>query len=72
MDLEFQTTLEIYAKGTKRGMCALRYQPEDHGAPSKENSRFRLFVLYFTKDELDSNGTGHNKPQYITMQCKKS
>jgi hypothetical protein len=23
--------------------------------------------LYFT---LDSDGTGHNKPQYITMQCK--
>jgi hypothetical protein len=26
--------------------------------------------LYFTKDELDVGGTGHNKPLYITIRCK--
>jgi hypothetical protein len=26
--------------------------------------------LYFTKDELDAKGTGHNKPLYIIVRCK--
>jgi hypothetical protein len=26
--------------------------------------------LYFTEDELDSEGIGHDKPLYITMKCK--
>ncbi|XP_052301368.1 LOW QUALITY PROTEIN: uncharacterized protein LOC127904008 [Populus trichocarpa] len=26
--------------------------------------------LYFTADELDTEGTGHNKPLYITVRCK--
>jgi hypothetical protein len=26
--------------------------------------------LYFTKDEVDPDGTGHNKPLYITIWCK--
>ncbi|XP_052312616.1 uncharacterized protein LOC112328848 [Populus trichocarpa] len=26
--------------------------------------------LYFTADELDAEGTGHNKPLYITVRCK--
>jgi len=26
--------------------------------------------LYFTADELDDEGTGHNKPLYITVRCK--
>jgi hypothetical protein len=26
--------------------------------------------LYFTKDKLNSEGTGHNKPLYITVRCK--
>jgi hypothetical protein len=26
--------------------------------------------LYFTDDELDYEGTGHNKPLYITVKCK--
>ena len=26
--------------------------------------------LYFTEDELDAEGTGHNKPLYVTVRCK--
>jgi hypothetical protein len=26
--------------------------------------------LYFMKDELDAEGTGHNKPLYVTVRCK--
>jgi hypothetical protein len=26
--------------------------------------------LYFTANELDTEGTGHNKPLYITVKCK--
>jgi hypothetical protein len=26
--------------------------------------------IYFTADELDVEGTGHNKPLYITVKCK--
>ena len=26
--------------------------------------------LYFTDDELDHEGIGHNKPLYITVKCK--
>jgi hypothetical protein len=26
--------------------------------------------LYFTVDELDAEGTGYNKPLYITVKCK--
>lgn len=29
-----------------------------------------LNYLYFTKDELDFDGTRNNRPKYITMQCK--
>ena len=26
--------------------------------------------FYFTEDELDAKGTGHNKPLYVTVRCK--
>ena len=26
--------------------------------------------LYFTEDELDAEGMGHNKPLYVTVRCK--
>jgi hypothetical protein len=29
-----------------------------------------LNYLYFIKDELDLNGTRHNKPMYIIVGCR--
>jgi len=47
--------------------------PQDIEQKTMEHLMRRIhatYYLYFTIDELDTEGTGHNKPLYITIRCK--
>ncbi|XP_061983063.1 uncharacterized protein LOC133702756 [Populus nigra] len=49
------------------------YVPQDIEQKTMEHLVGRIHAtnyLYFTADELDVEGTGHNKPLYITVRCK--
>jgi hypothetical protein len=49
------------------------YVPQDIEQKTMEHLVGRIHAtnyLYFTADELDAEGTGHNKPLYITTRCK--
>jgi hypothetical protein len=49
------------------------YVPQDIEHKTMEHLVGRIHAtnyLYFTADELDAEGTGHNKPLYITVRCK--
>ena len=49
------------------------YVPQDIEQKTMEHLVGRIHAtnyLYFTTDELDAEGTGHNKPLYITVRCK--
>jgi hypothetical protein len=49
------------------------YVPQDITQDSIEHLVGRIQAtnyLYFTDDELDHEGTGHNKPLHITVKCK--
>jgi hypothetical protein len=49
------------------------YVPQDITYDSIEHLVGRIQAanyLYFTDDELDPEGVGHNKPLYITVKCK--
>ena len=49
------------------------YVPQDITQDTMEHLVGRIQAsnyLYFTEDELDPEGTGHNKPLYITVKCK--
>ena len=49
------------------------YVPQDIEQKTMEHLVGRIHAsnyLYFTEDELDAEGTGHNKPLYITVRCK--
>jgi hypothetical protein len=49
------------------------YVPQDIEQKTMEHLVGRIHAsnyLYFTADELDAEGTGHNKPLYITVKCK--
>jgi len=49
------------------------YVPQDIEQKTMEHMVGRIHAtnyLYFTADELDAEGTGHNKPLYITVKCK--
>ncbi|KAL3568654.1 hypothetical protein D5086_031305 [Populus alba] len=49
------------------------YVPQDIEHKTMEHLVGRIHAtnyLYFTSDELDAEGTGHNKPLYITVRCK--
>ena len=49
------------------------YVPHDIEQRTMEHLVGRIHAsnyLYFTEDELDAEGTGHNKPLYITVRCK--
>ncbi|XP_073267150.1 uncharacterized protein [Populus alba] len=49
------------------------YVPQDITQDTMEHLVGRIQAsnyLYFTEDELDPEGTGHNKPLYITLKCK--
>ncbi|XP_073263760.1 uncharacterized protein [Populus alba] len=49
------------------------YVPQDIEQKTMEHLVGRIHAanyLYFTEDELDAEGTGHNKPLYVTVRCK--
>ena len=49
------------------------YVPQDIEQKTMKHLVGRIHAanyLYFTKDELDAEGTGHNKPLYVTVRCK--
>jgi hypothetical protein len=49
------------------------YVPQDIEQKIMEHLVGRIHAssyLYFTKDKLDAEGTGHNKPLYIHVRCK--
>ena len=49
------------------------YVPQDITQDTMEHLVGRIQAsnyLYFTEDELDPEGTGHNKPLYITVKYK--
>ncbi|KAL3570669.1 hypothetical protein D5086_027918 [Populus alba] len=49
------------------------YVPQDITQDTMEHLVGRIQAsnyLYFTEDELGPEGTGHNKPLYITVKCK--
>ena len=49
------------------------YVPQDIEHKTMEHLVGRIHTtnyLYFTADELDAEGTGYNKPLYITVRCK--
>ena len=49
------------------------YVPQDIEQKTMEHIVGRIHAanyLYFTEDELDTEGTGHNKPLYVTVRCK--
>jgi hypothetical protein len=49
------------------------YVPQDINQEAMEHLVGRIQAsnyVYFTEDELGPDGTGHNKPLYITVQCK--
>ncbi|XP_073261648.1 uncharacterized protein [Populus alba] len=49
------------------------YVPQDIEQKTMEHLVGRIHAtnyLYFTSDELDAEGAGHNKPLYITVRCK--
>jgi hypothetical protein len=49
------------------------YVPQDIEHKTMEHLVGRIHAtnyLYFTADELDAEGTGHNKPLYIMVRCK--
>jgi hypothetical protein len=49
------------------------YVPQDINQEAMEHLVGRIQALnyiYFIEDELGPDGTGHNKPLYITVQCK--
>jgi len=49
------------------------YVPQDVEQKTMKHLVGRIHVtnyLYFTAKELDFEGTGHNKPLYITTRCK--
>eukprot|EP00258_Populus_trichocarpa_P030959 XP_024446978.1 uncharacterized protein LOC112325244 [Populus trichocarpa] len=49
------------------------YVPQDIEHKTMEHLVGRIHAtnyLYFTADELDAEGTGHNKPLYLTVRCK--
>jgi len=49
------------------------YIPQDIEQKTMEHLVGRIHsanYLYFTQDELDAEGTGHNKPLYVTVRCK--
>jgi hypothetical protein len=49
------------------------YVPQDIKQKTMEHLVRRIHAtnyLYFTVDDLDAEGTGHNKPLYITTGCK--
>jgi len=49
------------------------YVPQDIEQKTMEHLVGRIHAtnyLYFTADELDVEGIGHNKPLYITVRCK--
>nr|XP_034898165.1 uncharacterized protein LOC118036558 [Populus alba] len=49
------------------------YVPQDIEQKTMEHLVGRIHAsnyLYFTADELSAEGTGHNKPLYITVKCK--
>ena len=49
------------------------YVPQDIEQRTMEHLVGRIHAsnyLYFTEDELDAEGTCHNKPLYITVRCK--
>jgi len=49
------------------------YVPQDIKQKTMEHLVRRIHAanyLYFTEDELDVEGTGHNKPLYVTVRCK--
>ncbi|XP_073267151.1 uncharacterized protein [Populus alba] len=49
------------------------YIPQDIEQKTMEHLVGRIHdanYLYFTEDELDAEGTGHNKPLYVTVRCK--
>ena len=46
------------------------YVPQDIEQKTMEHIVGRIHAanyLYFTEDELDTEGTGHNKPLYVTV-----
>jgi len=49
------------------------YVPQDIEQKTIEHLVGRIHVtnyLYFMEDELDAEGTGHNRPLYVTVRCK--
>ena len=49
------------------------YVPQDIEQKTIEHLVERIHAanyLYFTEDELDAEGTRHNKPLYVTVRCK--
>ncbi|XP_034899372.1 uncharacterized protein [Populus alba] len=49
------------------------YIPQDIKQKTVEHLVGRIHAanyLYFTEDELDAEGTRHNKPLYVTVRCK--
>ncbi|KAJ6974614.1 hypothetical protein NC653_030665 [Populus alba x Populus x berolinensis] len=49
------------------------YVPQDIEHKTMEHLVGRIHAtnyLYFTADEIDAEGIGHNKPLYITVRCK--
>jgi hypothetical protein len=49
------------------------YVPQDINQEATEHLVGRIQAsnyVYFTEDELGPDGTGHNKPLYITVRCK--
>jgi hypothetical protein len=49
------------------------YVPQDINQEAMEHLVGRIQAsnyIYFTEDELSPDGTGHNKPLYITVHCK--
>ncbi|XP_034932830.1 uncharacterized protein [Populus alba] len=49
------------------------YVPQDIEQKTMEHLVGRIHAanyLYFTEDELNAEGTGHNKPLYVTVRCK--
>jgi len=49
------------------------YMPQDMEQKAMEHLVGRIHAanyMYFTEDELNVEGTGHNKPLYVTVRCK--